>query len=84
MNKVKLLIWEGQLTLSQTSPGFMCLHLKSFETTGKGEVARNEQFFLFQRIFYPFGWIFWHFHQTEIVVCNFFQYAWDYLKFDVW
>ena len=37
-----------QLTLSQTSHGFMCLYYKTFENTvGKGEIARNEQFLLF-------------------------------------
>ena len=34
----------------------MCLHYKSFENTvGKGEIARNEQFLLSHRVFYPFG-----------------------------
>ena len=49
INKVELLIWKGQLTLSQTSPGFMCLQFKSFENTGKEDVARKEQFLLFQQ-----------------------------------
>ena len=37
------------LTLSKTSPGFYApAVVKSFEiTVGKGEIARNEQFFLF-------------------------------------
>ena len=41
-----------KLTLSQTSPGFTCLQLKTFENTvGKGEIARNEQFFPFPTVF---------------------------------
>ena len=40
----------SKLTLSQTKPGFY----KSFENTvGKGEIAHNEQFLLFQQFFLP-------------------------------
>ena len=43
---------EYWLTLSQTSPGFMCLQYKSFENTvGKGEIAHHEQFLLFPKSF---------------------------------
>ena len=52
------------LTLSLTSPGFICLQYKSFENTvGKGEIARNEQFLLFPQCFLPIGRTFYHFHQ---------------------
>ena len=38
------------LTLSQTSPFFMCLQYKFFENAlRKGEIARNKQFLLFIR-----------------------------------
>ena len=44
------------LTLSQTSPGFMCLQYKSFENTaGKGETTHHGQFLLFSQYFYLFG-----------------------------
>ena len=40
------------LTLSQISPGFMCLQYKPFEKpVGKGEIARNEQFLFFPQCF---------------------------------
>ena len=39
-------------------------HYNSFENTvGKGEIARNEQFFLFPQCFLPFQRTFYHFHQ---------------------
>ena len=44
---------EPQLTLSQTSPGFLCVFSMFFETLGKGKIARNEQFLLFPRCFLP-------------------------------
>ena len=75
INKVELLIWEEQLTLSKQAPGFMCLQFKPFEKTGK-DVARKEQFLLFQQYFYQhlgeFSTIFIKF---EIVVCKLFQYG---------
>ena len=41
-----------ELTTSQTRPVFTCLQYKSFEnTTGKGEIARNEQFLLLPTVF---------------------------------
>ena len=40
------------LTLSLTSPGFMCLQYKSFENmVGKGEIARKERLLLFPHCF---------------------------------
>ena len=52
------------LTLSQTSPNFTCLQYKSFENTvGKGGIARNKQFLLFQQCFLPIWRTFCHFHQ---------------------
>ena len=51
----KNLLFGKELTLSQTSPDFMCLQYKSFENTvGKGEIAHNEQFLLFPPCFLPF------------------------------
>ena len=43
---------------------FTCLQYKSFENTvGKGEIARNEQFPLFQQCFLPICRTFCHFYQ---------------------
>ena len=43
---------------------FTCLQYKSFENTaGKEEIARNEQFLLFQQCFLPISRTFCHFHQ---------------------
>ena len=44
---------------------FKCLQYTSLEdTVGKGEIARNEQFFsISHSVFYPFLRIFRHFHQ---------------------
>ena len=42
----------------------MHLQYKSFENTlGKGEIARNDQFLLFQQCFLPIWITFYHFHQ---------------------
>ena len=50
----------------------MCLQYKSFENTvGKGEIAWNVQFLLFQKSFLPIGM---NFIKFEIVVCKFFQF----------
>ena len=58
-------------TLSQTSP---CLQYKSYENTmGKGEIAHNEQFFLFPQFFHPFGELSAIFIKFEIVICKLFQ-----------
>ena len=63
MNKISDLKLDN-LTLPQTSPGFMCLQHKSFgNTVGKGEIARKEQFLLFPQCFLPFLRTFCHFHQ---------------------
>ena len=44
--------YRQHLNPSQTSPCFMCPQNKSFEnTSGKGEIALNEQFILFPRCF---------------------------------
>ena len=43
---------------------FTCLQYKSFENTeGKGEIARNEQFFLFPQCFLPVWRTFCHFNK---------------------
>ena len=47
----------------------MCLQYESFENiVGQGEIARNNQFFLFHSVSYPFG-------EFEIVVCKLFQFG---------
>ena len=57
---------EPVLSLSQTSPCFMCLQYKSFENTvGKVEVALKKQFLLFPQIFVPFWRIFHHFNPIQ-------------------
>ena len=44
LEEPKIGIWGKGFTISQTSPGFMCLQYKSFENNvGKGEIACNEQ-----------------------------------------
>ena len=65
------------LILSQTSPGFFtCLQYKSLENTvGKGEIARNEQFLLSHRVFYPLAELFAILIQLNIVVCKLFQFG---------
>ena len=51
------------LTLPKQALVFTCLQYKPFENTvGKGEIARNEQFLLFQLCFLPFLRTFCHFH----------------------
>ena len=76
INKVELLIWEEQLTLSQTSPRFYVSAVSVFWKHWKEDVARKEQFLLFQHYFYrhlgEFSTIFIKF---EIVVCKLFQYG---------
>ena len=63
------------LTLSQTSPGVTYLRYKSFvNTEGKGEIARNEQFLLFQLCFLSFRRPFSHI-KFKIVVCKLFQFG---------
>ena len=45
-------------------PGFTCLQYMFFENNvGKGEIARNEQFFLFPHCFLPVRRTLCHFHQ---------------------
>ena len=41
--------------MPKQAPVYTCLQFKSSEKTGKGEIALNEQFLLFQQCFYPFG-----------------------------
>ena len=64
LDQSKILSFGKELTLSQTSPGFMLLQYKPFENTvGKGEIARNEQFLLFLQCFLTILGVFCHFHQ---------------------
>ena len=54
----------------------MCLQYKSFENTvGKGQIARNEQFLLFQSVFRQFGELSAIFVKFKIVVCKVFQFG---------
>ena len=54
----------------------MCVQFKSFENTGKKDVARKEQFLLFQQYFYRYlGEFSTIFIKFEIVVCKLFQYG---------
>ena len=50
---------------------------KPFENTvGKGEIARNEQFFSFSHsVFYSFGYLSAIFVKFKIVVCKLFLYG---------
>ena len=57
------------LTLSKTSP------CQSFENTGKGEIARNEQFLLFHSVFYLFGEPSAVFIKFNVIVCKLFQFG---------
>ena len=46
---------NGNKPFPKEALDFTCLEYKSFENTvGKGEIARNEQFFLFPKGFLPF------------------------------
>ena len=73
-----------QLSLSQTSPVFTCMHYKSLKSTaGKGEIARNEQFLLFPQGYLPVWRLFCHFHQ--IWNCRLQALSvWRSLKFVIW
>ena len=54
----------------------MPLGNKPFENTvGKGEIARNEQFLLHPRVFYPFRELSAIFIKFKIVVCRLFQFG---------
>ena len=66
---------ERVLTLSQTSPGFMCLQCKSFENTMKKEKRLKTSNFSFSRnIFYPFRELFAIF-KFRIVIWKLFQFG---------
>ena len=56
---------------------FTCLQYKSFENTvGKGEIARDEQFLLFQHCFLPVNEeLSAGFFKFEIVICKLFQFG---------
>ena len=63
------------LTLSQQALVFTHLQYKSFENTvGKGAIARYEQFFFSQSVFYPFGELSAIFIQLKIVICKLSQF----------
>ena len=56
-------------TLSQTSPGFKCLHNESFENTvGEGAISPFSH-----SAFYPFGELSAIFIKFKIVICKLFQ-----------
>ena len=57
LQKQKLYIWSGHRLngFPKQALVFTCLQYKSFEiTVGRGEIARNEQFLLFQQRSLPF------------------------------
>ena len=58
------------------NPGYTCLQSKSLENTvGKGKIARNEQFFLFQQCFLSFfGELSAIFIKSKLV-CKLFQFG---------
>ena len=63
---------------------FTCLPYKAFENTmGKGEIACNEQFFLFPQHFLPIWRTFCHFHQIQNCRLKT-PSVWKRLKFIVW
>ena len=55
------------LTLSRTSPCFYVSAVHGYfeNTVGKGEIARNKQFFLFPQCFLSFRKTHCHFHQIK-------------------
>ena len=69
------------LTLSQTSPGLYVLDIQN--TVGKGEIARNEQFLLFQHCFLTVWRAFCHFQQIRRCCLQTLS-VWKSLKFVVW
>ena len=61
-----LIVLSNSYPFPKKAQVFICLKYKSFEnTTGKGEIALNEQFLLFPQCFLPVWSIFCYFHQTE-------------------
>ena len=58
-------MYQSRLTLSQASLGFLrpCSTSLLENTVGKGEIARNEQFLLFQQRFIPIWRTFCNFHK---------------------
>ena len=55
---------------------FTCLLYTTFENNvGKGEIAHNEQFLLFQQCFQPTGELSAIFIKFEIVFCKLFQFG---------
>ena len=52
------------------------------KTLGNGEIARNEQFLLFQRVFLPLWRTLYHFHQIQIRLQT--LSVWKCLKFVFW
>ena len=63
---------------------FTCMHYKSFEnTSGKGEIARNEQFLLFPQCFLSVWGTFFHLHLTSVCRLQTLS-VWKSLKFIVW
>ena len=58
--------------------------MSAFENTvGKGEIARNEQFFFFPQYFLPFWRTFCHFHQVQNYQLQTLS-VWKSLKFFIW
>ena len=86
LQKQKLYIWSGQRLTGFPKQAllFTCLQYKSFEiTVGKGEIARNEQFFLFPQCFLPFWRPLCLFHLIKDFRLQNLS-VWMSLKFVVW
>ena len=66
LDQSKIMSSGKELTLNQQALVFTCMQYKFYENTvGKGEIARNEQFLLFQQCFLPIQRTFSHFHQIS-------------------
>ena len=73
-----------QLTLPQTSPCFNMSGVQVFEnTSGKGEIACQEQFLLFSQCFLPFWITFCQFHKIQNCRLQTLS-VWKSLKFFIW
>ena len=83
--RVKLpMIFQLNLTHSHTMTPFDTSGSKPFENTvGKGEIAGNEQFLLFQQCFLPVWIIFFYFRQVWSCRLQTLS-VWNSLKFVVW
>ena len=73
-NQCHIFSFGKYLTLSKTSPGFICLQYMSFENdVGKRSLLITSNFSFSHVVFNPFGELFAIFINFEIVVCQHFQ-----------